>query len=194
VAGEVRLSSDRANVRRYNRAVLYTPHAPAASYDKEHLLPPFESQMTPGTEQLTVARDGANLGVAICKDMDFTATTVAYGALDAQIMLVPAWDFVVDRSWHGHMAIMRGVEGGFSVVRAAKDGFLTVSDDRGRILGEVRSDSAPFATLLVDVPVAHEWTPFKSWGNWFAWVSVGVLAAVLLRALSIRPLPESARP
>jgi apolipoprotein N-acyltransferase len=68
-------------------------------------------------------------------------------------MLVPAWDFVVDRSWHGHIAVMRGVEDGFSIARAAKNGYLTVSDDRGRIVGETRSDSAPFATLLVDVPL-----------------------------------------
>jgi apolipoprotein N-acyltransferase len=27
--------------------------------------------------------------------------------------------------WHGHIAIMRGVEDGFSIVRAAKNGFLT---------------------------------------------------------------------
>jgi apolipoprotein N-acyltransferase len=29
-------------------------------------------------------------------------------------MLVLAWDFQDDRSWHGHIAIMRGVEDGFS--------------------------------------------------------------------------------
>ena len=38
------------------------------------------------------------------------------------------------------MPLMRGVEGAFSIVRAAKNGFLTVSDNRGRIVGEVRSD------------------------------------------------------
>ena len=33
-------------------------------------------------------------------------------------MLVPAWDFVVDAGWHGHIAVMRGVENGFSIARA----------------------------------------------------------------------------
>jgi apolipoprotein N-acyltransferase len=192
VAGEVRLLADHDVTRRYNRAVLYAPHSPAASYDKEHLLPPFESEMIPGTEQLTAAHGGANLGVAICKDMDFTTTSLAYGARDAQVMLVPAWDFNIDRSWHGHMAIMRGVEGGFSIVRAAKNGYLTVSDARGRILGEVRSDSARFASLLVDVPVAHEWTLFQAWGNWFAWLAVGLLAVVLVRAASLARFKSSA--
>jgi apolipoprotein N-acyltransferase len=200
VAGEVRVATDNDGSQRYNRAVLYAPRSSAVSYDKQHLLPPFESNMTPGRTPLTAVHAGAKLGVAICKDMDFTTTSLAYGARDAQVMLVPAWDFHLDRSWHGHMAIMRGVEGGFGVVRAAKNGFLTVSDDRGRILGEVRSDSAPFASLLVDVPVAHDWTLFQAWGNWFAWLCVGLLTIVVVRAMTVaraKPavsaLPDMAR-
>jgi hypothetical protein len=62
----------------------------------------------------------------------------------------------LDRVWHGHMAVMRGVEDGFSIARAAKGGSLTVSDDRGRMLAETRSDSAPFATLGAMVPAVHD--------------------------------------
>jgi apolipoprotein N-acyltransferase len=62
---------------------------------------------------------------------------------------------------------MRGVEDGFSIVRAAKNGFLTVSDNRGRIVGEVSSSSAPFATLLVEVPAEHRWTVYQLLGDWF---------------------------
>ena len=79
----------------------------------------------------------------ICKDMDFTLLSRRYGEAGAGLMLVPAWDFNLDRSWHGHIAIMRGVEDGFSIVRAAKNGYLTVSDNRGRILAQTRSDSLP---------------------------------------------------
>jgi apolipoprotein N-acyltransferase len=56
-------------------------------------------------------------------------------------MLVPAWDFNLDRTWHGHIAVKRGVEDGFGVSRAAKDGFLTVSNNRRKILEETRSDT-----------------------------------------------------
>ena len=90
-------------------------------------------------------------------------------------MLVPGWDFNMDGWFHGHIAVMRGVEDGFSVVRAAKNGYLTVSDDRGRILGETRSDSAAFATLLTAVPAAHDRTVYLWLGDWFAWVSVALL-------------------
>jgi len=90
-------------------------------------------------------------------------------------MLVPAWDFVVDRWAHGHMAVMRGVESGFSIARAAKQGYLTVSDDRGRILGETRSDAAPFSTLLADVPTRHHGTVYLVLGDWFAWLCVAMV-------------------
>jgi apolipoprotein N-acyltransferase len=109
----------------------YAPHTTVASYDKEHMLPPFESQLTPGTEKLSRKWEKTTLGVAICKDLDFTSISRGYGQMGVGLMLVPAWDFNLDRIWHGHMAIMRGVEGGFSMARAARDGYLTLSDDRG---------------------------------------------------------------
>jgi len=186
VVGELHLSPGANGMLKSNRAQVYTPHAAVASYDKEHMLPPFESSLTPGTAMLTLAHGGATWGVAICKDMDFTSMSVAYGRLGASLMLVPGWDINLDRTWHGHMAIMRGVEGGFSVARAAKNGYLTVSDDRGRVVSQTRSDAAPFAMLLAEVPVGHEATLFQSWGDWFAWVSVGLLGLVIVSALRFR--------
>lgn len=106
------------------------------------------------------------------------------------LMLVPAWDFNMDRTWHGHMAVMRGVEDGFSIVRAAKNGYLTVSDSRGRILAEARSDSAPFATLLTKVPAAHQSTVYLVFGDWFAWLVIVVLGITISPLL---PGPERRR-
>ena len=164
---------------KYNRARIYTPNGTIQSYDKHHMLPPFESNLKPGTSIFTMSKPSGTWGVAICKDMDFTPLSRQYGQTAAGLMLVPAWDFVLDRFSHGHIAVMRGVEDGFSIVRAAKQGFLTVSDDRGRILAEIRSNSAPFATLLADVPAGHQQTPYQLLGDWFAWVALGILAIVL---------------
>jgi len=47
---------------------------------------------------------------------------------------------------------MRGVEDGFSIARAAKGGSLTVSDDRGRMIAETRSDSGPWNFTGVPPP------------------------------------------
>ena len=118
--------------------------------------------------------------------MDFTPLSRQYGRAGVGLMLVPAWDFDMDRRWHGHMAIMRGVEDGFSIARAARNGYLTVSDDRGRILAEARSDSAPFAALLAEVPVAHEATLYLLMGDWFGWFAIAILAFAIFQLYRLR--------
>jgi apolipoprotein N-acyltransferase len=171
---------------KYNEARIYTPGSDVQRYDKQHMLPPFESNLKPGTTLTLLPRPHQKWGVAICKDMDFASPARLYGEAGTGLILVPGWDFVVDGSWHGHIAVMRGVEDGFSVARAAKNGFLTVSDDRGSIVGEVSSSSAPFATLLVDVPTAHSSTVYQMLGDWFAWVAIALLAFVLLQVVRLR--------
>lgn len=197
VAGMVRVvppTVSNAKKIKYNEARVYTPGAPVVSYDKEHMLPPFESNLTPGTDLtlLTASGGKGNWGVAICKDMDFTDISRHYGEAGVGLLLVPAWDFVVDRIEHGHIAIMRGVESGFSVVRSAKRGYLTVSDDRGRVLAETTSYSAPFATLLATVPESHDGTLYLLLGDWFAWLAVALLAYLLLHLFRLRRRPEPA--
>ena len=191
VVGEVHVSGGA----KYNQARVYQPHTETLSYNKEHMLPPFESPLTPGTALVTLPKQPASWGVAICKDMDFAAPARRYGKADVGLMLVPAWDFNRDRVWHGHIAVMRGVENGFSMVRAAKNGFLTVSDDRGRLLAEGRSDSAPFATLLAAVPAAHSATLYLLLGDWFAWVACVLLVFAIMHlcwlATTTRTLQES---
>lgn len=167
----------------HNEARIYAPGAPVRSYDKEHLLPPFENIFTPGTSRAFFAAPGQaaaqNWGVAICKDLDFTNPARGYGRAGVGLLLAPAWDFQVDAFWHGHIAVMRAVEDGFSLVRSARGGFLTVADDRGRILAETRSNSAPFATLLATVPAGHDSTLFQWWGDGFGWCSIALLVLVL---------------
>jgi apolipoprotein N-acyltransferase len=100
-------------------------------------------------------------------------------------MLVPALDFGVDGWLHSRMAVLRGVESGFSVARSAAFGRLTLTDDRGRVLGETSADSAPFAALVAPIPVRHDPTLFDRFGSWFAWLDLAALACLL--AAQARP-------
>jgi apolipoprotein N-acyltransferase len=182
VVGILRVS-DRLQ---YNQARVYSPHTNLLSYDKHHLLPPFESELSPGKALTVWPSPPQTRGVAICKDMDFTPLSRQYGQTAVGLMLVPAWDFNLDRGWHGHIAVMRGVEDGFSVVRAAKNGYLTVSDNRGRILAETRSDSAPFSTLVAEVSAVHTTTLYLLMGDWFAWFAAATLSFVLARLYRLK--------
>src|SRR5213078_4352173 len=174
-----------AGASSYNEARIYTPAAPVQVYTKHHLLPPFEP-FQPGTALSLLTQPPGTWGVQICKDMDFTALSRDYGRAGAALMLVPAWDFGVDGYLHGRMAVMRGVESGFSVVRAAKRGYLTVSDNKGRILAETPSDAAPFSTLLTRVPAVHAETLYQRLGDWFAWLVLAGLALTIGQLLRRR--------
>jgi apolipoprotein N-acyltransferase len=108
----------------FNEARIFTAGQPIATYDKQHMLPLFESKLTPGTSLALLSEPAVPIGVAICKDMDFIRPALDYGRAGVDLLLDPAWDFNVDRTWHGHIAIMRGVEGGYAIAHAAKDGFF----------------------------------------------------------------------
>ena len=115
----------------------------------------------------------------ICKDMDFPGLSREYGRKGVALLLVPAWDFTLDGWLHGRMAVLRGVENGFTIVRSAKQGLLTVSDDRGRILAQQDAAYVSSGTLLTTAPVRHDETFYSRWGDWFAWLNVAGLVAIL---------------
>ncbi len=151
-----------------------------ATFEKHHMLPSMESYLLPGKSLTVLNLPAGRCGVTICKDMDFPALSRDYGNQGVGLQLVSAWDFVADGWLHSRMAIMRGVESGFTLARSAKQGRLTISDNRGRILAEQGSDAAPFAKLLASAPVQHEATLYTRWGDWFSWCNLGLLSALLL--------------
>jgi apolipoprotein N-acyltransferase len=172
-----------------NVALVLFPGGNAAdemTYSKHHLVPGFEDHMRPGSDRIGFQRLAVPCGVEICKDMDFPALSRSYSADGVGLMLVPAWDFDADRWLHCRMAVLRGVEGGFSIARAAKQGLLTVSDACGRVIAEERSDAAPFSLLTARVLVTHETTPYARYGDWLPRACV-VLFVSLGCLLLIRP-------
>jgi apolipoprotein N-acyltransferase len=162
---------------KWNEARLYVPGTSSpTTYAKHHMLPSYESSFTLGTSRTEFAQPSGRWGLTICKDMDFPLLSRQYGNDGTALLLVPAWDFSIDGWLHGRMAILRGVESGFSIVRSAKQGILTVTDNRGRVLAEQETGASDFVTLLADVPVRHDSTVYARFGDWFA----GLILAGLL--------------
>ncbi len=163
----------------WNQERLYSPDGSfVASYNKHHLLPHWENE-TPGTKRTVVPEPSGKWGMEICKDMDFPRLSRQYSQDGVGLLLVPAWDFVVDGWLHGRMAVLRGVESGFSIARSAKLGILTATDDRGRILAERNTLTAPFAIVVAAVPVRHDATVYSRFGDWFAWLDIVILFILL---------------
>lgn len=153
---------------RRNAALLFAPDGSLqVDYDKHHFVPNLEVGYVAGNDYSVVHQPSGVWGVAICKDMDFPAMGRQYGKRGVGVMLVPAWDFNVDGWYHARMAILRGVESGFSIARAAKQGLLTVSDNRGRVLLEEPGSLTGMVSADALAPVAHANTLYAHWGDWF---------------------------
>ncbi len=165
---------------RRNMLMVFQPGATSvATYNKHHLLPGMDP-FVPG-DNYTMLQGDPRIGLAICKDMDFHDIGDAYAARHAQLLLVPASDFTVDGWFHSRIAIMRGVESGFAVARAAHAGRLTLSDDRGRVVAEASSEAGD-AELVGDLPLRETHTFYAQWGDWFAWLDLIALTAWLVLA------------
>ncbi|HZP61108.1 MAG TPA: nitrilase-related carbon-nitrogen hydrolase [Opitutaceae bacterium] len=168
----------------WNEARYYPPEkGPVATYTKHHLLPGLEGGFQPGRSLVGFSQDGVRFGLAICKDLDFRAPAADYGRLRINCLIVPAFDFSVDAWLHSRIAMVRGVESGYPIIRVAKLGALTVSDDRGRVRAEVRSAAAPFASLVAPIPGRSERTFYGRFGDWFAWLSVAAACALIIRLI-----------
>lgn len=164
-----------------NVSALFRPGLVAPDvYAKRHLIPFLEDRYTPGTDPV-VSGGQPRMGLAVCKDMDFPATGRELADRDAHLLLVPAWDFEVDAWLHSRMAVLRGVESGLAIARSARDGSLTLSDDRGRVVAEAHAIGADSeASVVGTLSVRETRTLYARWGDWFAWVAIAVAAGCIL--------------
>jgi apolipoprotein N-acyltransferase len=159
-------------------------------YFKRHLILGIEHAFTPGDADAYVPGFGRRWAIAICFDMDFPGLVRGYRRSGATVMFVPAWDFGRDAWLHSRMAITRGVENGLTVVRAARQGALTVSDPHGRVVAEARTNGASFVSVTTDLPRGAVSTLYTRFGDWLAWACILLLlagsAGLLLAGISAR--------
>ncbi|MGH8216944.1 MAG: nitrilase-related carbon-nitrogen hydrolase [Steroidobacteraceae bacterium] len=152
------------------------PDGTFATYAKRHLVPILEAQFTPGRASGWL---GDGRAVEICKDMDFPRTVRRDAERGIRLMAVPAGDFGKDGWLHARMAVMRGVENGFAIVRAANDGWLTASDAEGRLLAAREVAPAGLTAIVARLPLGPGPTLYTRIGDVFSWFCVGLSVAIL---------------
>ncbi len=143
-------------VKNYNAVWLFGDDGKqVGSYYKRHLVPHIESDhVTPIKTTLEFHSKGHLFAIAICRDMDFKFPAATYGKHDVRLVFAPAWDFKSDAWSHGRYAYMRGVENGYTVVRAARNGYLSVTTKTGKITMKEYA-ATPMATVLIaNAPIA----------------------------------------
>jgi apolipoprotein N-acyltransferase len=162
-------------------AITFHPDGRIQTYNKRHLVPGLETRFVPGNGPGLLGHGRATV---ICKDMDFPATIRSDAENGIRLMAVPAGDFLLDDWIHARMAILRGVENGFAIVRAANRGLVTVSDAQGRVIARNSYQPRGVYSVVADVPLGPGPTLYTRIGDVFAWLAIAV--TLLLAALAYR--------
>lgn len=160
-----------------NTAYLFSPNGDIIQqYNKQYLIT-FgpEKNYQPGHTLGTFTINKQTIGVAICHDLDFEELGRAYSRKKIGLLLVPALDFVSDGWLHGRNAIMQGVEGGYSVARAAQWGLLTISNNNGEILRRATTSLTKPVSIMGNVTLGGGNTFYSRFGDWFAWLNIMIL-------------------
>ncbi|MDI6102799.1 nitrilase-related carbon-nitrogen hydrolase [Actinoplanes sp. NEAU-A12] len=181
---------DTASVR--NAALAYAAGS-VVRYEKQHLVSGWEDHMTPGATLTLLPATTA--GLAICKDMDHPQLVRSYHGHGADLLLVPALDVDRDGWLHSRIAVVRGIENGVVVARAAGHGRLTASDASGRILTDIATGGTDVTAATVTVRPDRGATLYSQLGDWFAWLCLALTAvAVSLRFGTRRKNRPAAHP
>ncbi|HEY4145826.1 apolipoprotein N-acyltransferase [Pinirhizobacter sp.] len=152
-------------------ALSFQPGGAAQFYAKRHPVPILEDRFVPGRQSGWL---GNGRAMEICKDMDFPATINRDAAKGVRLMGVPAGDFGLDAWLHARMAVMRSVEGGFAMVRAANDGLVTINDAEGRLIASKMAAPVGLTSVVAEVPLGPGPTVYIRIGDVFAWLCVAI--------------------
>jgi apolipoprotein N-acyltransferase len=116
-----------------NIAVVFGPDGKiVASYAKHHLVPSLEADYKPGSKTAVFNAPWGRTAVLISQDLDFPDTARELAAQGVRVVVAPASDWTGSELIHQRMAVVRGVEFGFSLARAARGGVVSANDSRGR--------------------------------------------------------------
>jgi apolipoprotein N-acyltransferase len=129
------------------------------------------------------------LAGAISFDMDFPQLVRRAGRGQADILIAPSSDWLEIDPLHTRMAIFRGIENGFAVVRPTNKGLSAVADCQGRMLAAADYFASADHRIVAQVPTLGARTFYAAVGDVFAWLCVlGFLGLVALTQGVRRPL------
>ncbi len=163
-----------AGTRFENKFTWLAPEGVIETYHKRHPVP--GEGATPGDHPGVVHHRpyGAVAG-AICYDYDFPGLGLAHARAGAGLVVVPSSDWLGIDPYHTQMARIRGIEGGFSVVRPVRAATSGAYDAYGRTRATLSWFEDNDRVLLAQVPVAPVMTVYARIGDSLAWLCLAVL-------------------
>ena len=127
-----------------------------------------------------VATDAGRMAAPICFEADFPDFIRQAGHNDADLLILPVNDWKSIRNIHFQMHVFRAIENGVPLVRAAASGLSGAIDPWGRVLSVSDFYAAGDHTMTAQLPIGRIPTLYARIGDWFSWLCVAGLAAMLL--------------
>lgn len=156
-----------------NQAVWITPDGEVKwRYRKGRPVPGLEQNTAAGDGVIPVDQTGFGaIASVICFDMDHPAYIRQAGRAGTDVMLVPSNDWADIVPFHTYMASFRGIENGFSIVRATSNGLSAAFDYQGRTWATADYSTTKQA-MIAHVPTQGTKTIYAVVGDLFAWLSL----------------------
>jgi len=123
---------------------------------------------------------------AICFDLDFPALIRQAAVQEVDILLVPGFDTYLTRLYHTEVGLLRGVEGGFSVMRMVNEGTSMAVDYRGTRLASQDFFTTPTRVMIADLPSRGVATLYGRLGDYFAGLCIALAVGLVLVSV-LRP-------
>ncbi len=170
-----------------NIAVVFDPDGKiVASYAKHHLIPSLEWDYKAGSKPAIFDAPWGRTAVLISQDLDFPDTARELAAHEVRVVVAPASDWRGSEVIHQRMAVVRGVESGFSLARAARGGILSANDSRGRLIAMRAPVHGGDTMETADLPIGTGRTLYSRTNDWFGRLCVVFTILLMLRlAVSI---------
>lgn len=164
------------DMRRYENKYLWVgPEGKVDTYNKHHPVPGVE-ECEPGVEPIRVHnRTWGRAAGAICYDCDFPQMGMMHARAGAGGVVVPSSDWRGIDPFHTRMASVRGIEGGFSVVRSVLGAASGAYDALGQTLAFLPWQDDGRRIMLARVPVTPIPTLYSQIGDAFSWICLGMV-------------------
>lgn len=186
------LEGGRANI-----AVAVAPSGQAVSrYDKVRLVAFGEYGLIPGRRHDPLWTPSGRIGIAVCFESIFPDVSRALVRNGSELLAVVTNDGWFDGTagvrQHAAHSVLRAVENGRWVLRAANTGLTMVVDPKGRVRGSVPPRNARI--LVAQVGRVRTETFYTRWGDVFAQTVLAALLGMILLPLRRRLVADVRTP
>ncbi len=168
-----------------NVIVLIDPAGEIAwKYLKSYLVPIIEKPFFKKGDKIIPVLDTpvGKIASVTCFDFDHPGYVRSAGH-GIGLFLIPAFDGETLTPVHSRMAVFRGIENGYSILKPTGEGLSIAADHCGRVIAKQDYATSHERIMLVDMPVKSVFTIYSLIGDAFAWLCIIGLSALIMVAV-----------